>query len=198
MARSRDAIEARFRAGSNWFFVIGGLSALATTMFYKGWMVKPLMTVSLSLPMLVDQLLSTLPGRLPYKEAFQYYGTLFGWGLAALFLILGLLSKFSSRSGTFLKLGGVLGPFARLGSFLGIAQLVGSRLFYFVGIVLYMLDGGLGYALETLLSNLRYSHLHVVMQWNLGFHAIVLMLLIYGFLSGMERESRNPQPPAAQ
>ncbi len=196
MARSRSAIESRFRAGSNWFFLVGGLSALATTAFHKGWIIKPLMTMSLSLPMLVDQSLAMLPSRIPYKEAFQYYGSMFGWALAAVFLLIGVLSKYGSHTGAFLKLGGLFGSFARLGSFLGIAHLVGSRLFYFVGIVLYILDGALGFGLEALLRSFHISKFHTVTQWNLGFHACVLMLLLYGFLSGMERESRASGPPA--
>jgi hypothetical protein len=98
-----------------------------------------------------------------------------------------------------LKLGGLFGGFARLGGFLGIAQLVGSRLFYFVGIVLYMLDGVLGFGLEAAMRSIHLSRLHTVMQWNLGFHAVMLMLLLYGFLSGMEREGRAApaEPPAS-
>jgi len=175
---------------------VGGLSALATTAFYKGWLMKPLMAMSLSLPMLVDQSLAMLPSRIPYKEAIQYYGTLFGWAVAALFILVGVLSKYGSHTGAFLRLGGLFGSFARLGSFLGLAHLVGSRLFYFVGIVLYILDGALGFALEALLRSLHITKFHTVTQWNLGFHACILMLLLWGFLSGFEPESRPTPPPA--
>lgn len=193
MARTRDAIEARFRAGSRWFLIVGVLSALASTALYKGVAVKLISMFSLATPMVLDMMLRSIDGRWIWVEELHYYCYVFSLGLAGLFALMGLLSIYASHTGSFLKLERVFGIFAKLGSTVGIAHLVGSRLFYFAGICLYILDGLLAFGLEAVFRS-HFSDLRLVVLMNLGFHCLVLMFLSHGFMAGFERESKASLP----
>ena len=188
MANTRDVIEQRFRRGSNGFFWIAGLSALGTTALYKGWMFKPIASVCLATPMVLDVIARAIDPRL-FGQQIHYYCYIFSLILAGLFLFLGVLSRFGSHTGRFLRLGAVFGGFARIGSWLGLAHLVGSRLFYFAGIVIYTLDGVLAFAIENLIGS-QFTELRLAVLLNLGFHAVMLVQLLYGFVAGLERESK--------
>ena len=187
MAASRDVIESRFRRGTNAFFWIAALSALGTTALYKGWAARLITMVCLATPMVLEILVRAINPRF-YGPQIHYYCWVFSLILAALFVVLGILAKYGSHTGRFLRLGTMFGGFAKLGSWLGMAHLVGSRLFYFAGIVLYALDGVLAFVLESLLGN-HYTELRLSVLLNLGFHFVMLCQLLYGFLAGLEREA---------
>ena len=186
MAASRTLIESRFRKGTNVFFWIAAFSSLGTTALYKGWVAKPVAAVCLATPMVFDVMARSAPRWM--GTHLHYYCYLFGLILAGLFALLGIFSRFGSHTGSFFKLGAVFGGFAKLGSWLGIAHLVGSRLFYFAGIVLYSLDAILAFALENLLGH-QFTDLHMAVLLNLGFHFLMLVQLLYGFVAGLERET---------
>lgn len=190
MAKPRTAIEARFRRGSNAFVLVGGISALANTLMYNGFTYKVISLFCLAIPVVLDTVVRAVPPRL-WGAELHYYCYMFSMILSGLFLVLGLLSKATSHTGTILKLSSWLNPLARLGRFLGMAQLVGSRLFYFVGIVLYAFDGILALIMENVLHE-RFDELRLLILGNLGFHCVVLAYLLYGFFAGMEREAAPP------
>ena len=192
MASTRSLIEGRFRRGSNAFFWIGGLSALGTTALYKGWFVQPIAAVCLAIPMMLDVMARAIDPRL-FGKQIHYYCYIFSLILAAFFLLIGVLSRYGSHTGGFLKVGAMFGGFARLGSWLGVAHLVGSRLFYFAGMVLYTLDGVLAFALENLVGS-QFAELRLAVILNLGFHVVMMCMLLYGFLAGMEREVKGEGP----
>lgn len=189
MARDRQAIEARFRSGSRWFLIIAALSALASLAFYQGIAWKALGMVSLATPLVLDTAVKTIGGRWLWAEDLQYYCLLLSLALAAVFLLIGVLTSYASHTGAFLKLDRVFGIFARLGGAFGMAHLVGSRLIYFVGVVLYVADGLLAFCLEFFLRNIL-TDLRVLVLTNLGFHCFVLVFLMYGLASGFEKENK--------
>ncbi|MBT9583099.1 hypothetical protein IV102_07110 [bacterium] len=193
MAKPRKAIEARFRRGSNFFILVGLFSALANTLLYWGFNFKAIKIFCLAIPVVLDTVVRVLPPRL-WGEELHYYSYIFGLVLSGIFLLLGMASKFTSHTGTFLKFSSYLKPFASLGRFAGMTQLVGSRLFYFVGIILYAFDGILALVMENVLSA-KFTDLRVIILMNLGFHCCVLVFLLYGFLAGLEAEDK-PQPEA--
>ena len=188
MAKPRKAIESRFRRGSNFFILVGIVSAVANSLLYFGFNFKPIKIFCLAIPVVLDTVVRVLPPRL-WGEELHYYSYVFGLVLSAIFVLLGMASKFTSHTGTFLKLSSYLRGFARLGRFAGMTQLVGSRLFYFVGIVLYVFDGILALVMENVLSA-KFSELRVIILMNLGFHCVMLVFMLYGFLAGLEKESQ--------
>ena len=191
MASSREVIEGRFRTGSNAFFWISGLSALGTTALYKGWVFRPIAAICLATPMVLDVLARSISRRF-YGPQIHYYCWIFGLILAAILAAIGILAKYGSHTGKFLKLAPMFGGFAKLGSLLGMAHLVGSRLFYFAGIVLYTLDGVFAFALENLIGH-QYTQLRLAVLLNLGFHFLMLCQLLFGFVAGLEKEA-SPKP----
>ncbi len=191
MARERDVIEQRFRSGSRWFLIVAGLSALASCAFYKGIAWKAFAMVSLATPLVVDAAVKKIGGGWLWAENLHYYTFLFGLALAGLFALLGVLSTYASQTGAFLRLEKVFGVFAVVGRAVGIAHLVGSRLFYFAGVVLYAFDGLLAFCLELCLRNFL-TDLRVLVLTNLGFHCVVLVFLLFGLVAGLERE-RKPE-----
>lgn len=191
MAKPRKTIEARFRRGSNFFVLVGLMSALSNTLLYWGFNFKFIKIFCLAIPVVLDTVVRVLPPRL-WGEELHYYSYIFGLVLSGIFLVLGMASKFTSHTGTFLKLSSYLKGFARLGQLAGMTQLVGSRLFYFVGIVLYVFDGILALVMENVLSA-KFSELRVIILSNLGFHCLMLVFLLHGFMAGLEAESK-PQP----
>ena len=191
MAKPRTAIEARFRRGSNFFVLIGLLSAVANTLLYFGFNYKPITIFCLAIPVVLDTVVRIIDPRL-WGQELHYYCYMFGLILSGIFVLLGMASKFTSHTGALLKMSTLLKGFARLGRFAGMAQLVGSRLFYFVGIVLYVFDGILAVVMENVLRA-RFDQLHVVILMNLGFHCVMLVFLLHGFVAGLESEAR-PQP----
>jgi hypothetical protein len=191
VAKPRNAIEARFRQGSNAFIFVGLLSALGNSLLYWGYTYKPISILCLAIPVVLDTVVRVIDPRL-WGQELHYYCYMFGLILSGLFLLLGMLSKFTSHSGAFLKLSSWFRGFATLGRWLGMAQLAGSRLFYFVGIVLYVFDGVLALLMENILRD-HFSELRLVILMNLGFHCIVLCWLLFGFMAGLERESRPEQ-----
>lgn len=186
MAASRTVIERRFRKGTNIFFWIAAFSSLGTTALYKGWVAKPVAAVCLATPMVFDVFARSAPRWM--GPHLHYYCYIFSLVLAGIFALLGVFSRFGSHTGSYFKLGALFSGFAKIGSWLGIAQLVGSRLFYFAGIILYTLDGVLAFALENLLGH-QFTELHVAVLLNLGFHFLMLVQLLYGFVAGLERET---------
>lgn len=193
MAKTRAEIERRFRSGSNAFFLISGLSALGTSALYYGLNYKPLAAICLATPMVLDVIARAIDPRL-FGQQIHYYCYMFSLALAGLFLILGLLSRFGSHTGSFFKVANLFGSFAKLGKALGIAHLVGSRLFYFTGIVLYTLDGLLAFALENLIGQ-QFTELRLAVLLNLGVHFVLLCRLLYGFAVGFEKELTETTPP---
>jgi hypothetical protein len=186
MAKPRTAIEARFRRGSNAFILIGLISAIGNTLLYHGFVHKSISMFCLAIPVVLDTVVRVVDPRL-WGQELHYYCYVFGMILSAVFLLLGLLSKATSHTGTVLKLSSWLRPLAGLARFLGMAQLVGSRLFYFVGIVLYVFDGLLALVMENVLRA-HFTELRMVILGNLAFHCVLLIHLLYGFVNGMERE----------
>lgn len=192
MAKPRTAIEARFRRGSNALVFIGVISALGNTLLYNGFTHKLIGLFCLAIPVVLDTVVRAVPPRL-WGAELHYYCYMFGMILSGLFLLLGILSKATSHTGTILKLSSWLNPLARVARFLGMTQLVGSRLFYFAGMILYVFDGVLALLMENVLHN-RFDELRLVILGNLGFHFVLLVYMLYGFLAGMEREA-PPEPP---
>lgn len=191
MAKPRKQIEARFRRGSNAFIAVGLLSALANSLLYSGVKVLPIKVFCLAVPVVLDTAVRLVDPRL-WGAELHYYCYLFGLILSGLFLLLGILSKFSSHTGTFLKLTSRLRGLSGVRTFLGRAQLAGSRLFYFLGIVLYVADAVLALLMENFLHG-RFDELRLVILLNLGFHCLVLVVLLHGFVAGMESETPAPK-----
>ena len=192
MAKPRKAIEARFRRGSNFLILIGLLSAACNSLLYFGFTWKPVTIFCLAIPVVLDTVVRVLDPRL-WGQELHYYCYIFGLVLSALFVLLGMASKFTSHSGTFFKLGSFVHGLKRLGSWAGGAQLLGSRLFYFVGIVLYILDGVLALVMENFLRA-NFDQLRIMVLMNLGFHCLVLVFLLHGFVAGLESESTGSSP----
>lgn len=193
MAKPRKAIEARFRRGSNFFILIGLLSAMANTLLYWGMTYKPIKVFCLAIPVVLDTVVRVIDRRL-WGEELHYYCYVFGMVLSGIFLLLGMASKFTSHTGTFLKLSSYLKGFATLGRLAGMTNLVGSRLFYFVGIVLYVFDGILALVMENVLSA-QFTELRMIILMNLGFHCALLAFLLHGFVAGLEKEAQaDPRP----
>lgn len=195
MAKSRKLIEARFRRGSNVIVGVGLLSALANSLLYWGLNLTPIKIFCLAIPVVLDTVVRVVDPRL-WGQELHYYCYLFGLILSGLLLLLGIASKFTSHSGTFFKLSSYLRGFARLGRFVGVAQLVGSRLFYFVGIILYFFDGLLALLMESFLRS-HFDELRLVVLGNLAFHCLALTWMLYGFVAGLEGEERAAEgtPP---
>jgi len=55
-------------------------------------------------------------------------------------------------------------------------------------------DGILALVMENVLRA-RFDQLHVVILMNLGFHCVMLVFLLHGFVAGLETEARS-QPEA--
>ena len=187
MAKPRKTIEARFRRGSNFFILIGLLSAIANSMLYFGFTYKPVTIFCLAIPVVLDTVVRVVDPRL-WGQELHYYCYIFGLILSGVFLLLGMASKFSSHTGTFFKLGSFIRGLNALGRWAGGAQLVGSRLFYFVGIVLYIFDGVLALVMENFLRA-NFDQLRILILMNLGFHCVILMFLLHGFVAGLESEA---------
>jgi hypothetical protein len=192
VAKPRKAIEARFRRGSNFLILIGLLSAACHSLLYFGFTYRPVTIFCLAIPVVLDTVVRVIDPRL-WGQELHYYCYIFGLILSGVFLLLGMASKFSSHTGTFFKLGSFMHGFKRLGSWAGAAQLVGSRLFYFVGIVLYIFDGVLALVMENVLRA-NFSQLRVLVLMNLGFHCVILTFLLYGFVAGLESEAPQSSP----
>lgn len=186
MARDRQQIEARFRGGSRWFLLVGALSALGSAAIYKGFSWKVFSTVTLAMPVVFDAVLRKFGGSWLWAEQLYYYCFVISLVMAAFFALVGVFTSYASHTGAFLKLDKVFGLFARIGSTFGMAHLVGSRLLYFSGMVLYIFDGLLAFGLEVLLRGYL-TDLRLVVLLNLAFHAVVLFFLASGFVMGMER-----------
>ncbi|MBS2040151.1 hypothetical protein JST97_34510 [bacterium] len=193
MAKPRKAIESRFRRGSNFLILVGLLSAISHSLLYFGFTYRPVTIFCLAIPVVLDTVVRVVDPRL-WGQELHYYCYIFGLILSGIFVLLGLASKFSSHSGTFFKLGSFMHGFKRLGRWAGGAQLVGSRLFYFVGIVLYIFDGVLALMMENFLRA-NFSQLRVLVLMNLGFHCLILVFLLYGFVAGLESEAPPSQGP---
>lgn len=189
MARDRQLIEARFRSGSRWFIWIAALSAVASTAAYKGLALKFLGTFSLATPLVAEAVVRKFGGNWLWAEQAYYYSWIFGLALAAIFALIGVISSYASHTGAFLKLDKIFGVFARVGSAMGLAHLVGSRLLYFSGMVIYVLDGLLAFGMEVLLRG-YISDLRILVLMNLAFHFAVLCMLCHGFVAGLERERK--------
>lgn len=187
MAKPRTAIEARFRRGSNAFIAIGLLSAIANCLLYFGFTYRPITVFCLAIPVVLDTVVRVVDPRL-WGQELHYYCFVFGLILSGLFLLLGILSKFTSHTGSFLKMTSLVRGLSGVRRVLGGAQLVGSRLFYFIGIVLYILDGLLALVMENFLHS-HFSELRVTILMNLGFHCLVLVYLLHGFVAGLESEA---------
>lgn len=186
VARDRQQIEARFRSGSRWFLLVGGLSALGSAAIYKGFTWKVFSTITLAMPVVFDAILRKFGGSWLWAEQFYYYCFVISLVMAAFFALVGVFTSYASHTGAFLKLDRVFGLFARIGSAFGMAHLVGSRLLYFSGMVIYILDGLLAFGLEVLLRS-HLADLRIVVLMNLAFHLIVLFFMASGFVMGMER-----------
>jgi hypothetical protein len=140
VARHRSSIEKRFRRGSNAFFLIAALSALSTTALYQGFAFEPVRAFCLATPMVLEAVARRVDPRF-FGTELRYYCYVFSLILAGLIAALGLLTRYSSHAGGFFKVSNqMFKSFARVGAWFGIAHLVGSRLIYFSGIVLYTLD----------------------------------------------------------
>ena len=187
MARHRSSIEKRFRRGSNAFIVIAALSAASTTALYNGLAFHPVRAFCLATPMVVESVVRHVDPRF-FGTELRYYCYMFSLILAGAMAVLGLLTRYSSHAGTFFKVSNsMFKGFARLGSWFGIAHLVGSRLIYFSGIVLYTLDAVAAMLLENLIPK-HIADLQLTMMLNLGFHLVMLTYLLFGFVAGLERE----------
>lgn len=192
MAKPRNDIEARFRRGSNAFILIGLLSALTNSLLYFGLTYKPVAMFCLAIPVVLDTVVRVVDPRL-WGQELHYYCYMFGLIFSGLFLLLGIFSKFTSHTGSFLKVTSRVRVLSGLRRLLGGAQLAGSRVFYFAGIVLYVLDGFLALLMENVL-HAQFSELRLTILLNLGFHCLVLVYLLFGFVAGLESES--PEAPA--
>lgn len=189
MAKTRQEIEHQFRRGTNTFFWIGALSALGTSALYHGFTYQPVGALCLATPMVLDVVVRAIDPRL-FGQQIHYYCYMFSLILAAVFVLLGLLSRFSSHTGAFLKLSSWFRSFAKIGNWLGMANLAGSRLFYFTGMVLYTLDGGLAFLLENLIGH-QFTELKLAVMLNLAVHFIFMSRLLYGFALGFSREAQE-------
>lgn len=187
MAKPRKAIESRFRRGSNFLILIGLLSAISNSLLYFGFTWRPVTIFCLAIPVVLDTVVRVVDPRL-WGQELHYYCWIFGLILSGLFVLLGMASKFTSHTGTFFKLGSFMSGLKRLGSWAGGAQLLGSRLFYFVGIVLYVLDGALALVMENFLRA-NFDQLRIMVLMNIGFHCLVLVFLLHGFVAGLESEA---------
>jgi hypothetical protein len=189
MAKPRPAIEARFRRGSNALVLVGLLAAACHTLLYWGFTLKPVKIFCLAIPLVLDTVVRVVDPRL-WGQELHYYCYLFGMILSGLFLVLGFASKFTSHSGTLFRVGSYLRGLKGLGRFVGSAQLMGSRVFYFAGIVLYFFDGLLALVMENVLRA-HFTELRLLILTNLGFHCLVLSYLLFGFVAGLESEAKS-------
>ncbi len=159
---------------------------MGSAAIYKGLSWKVFSTITLATPVVFDAILRKFGGSWLWAEQLYYYAFVASLIMAAFFALVGVFTSYASHTGGFLKLDKVFGLFARIGSAFGMAHLVGSRLLYFTGMVLYILDGLLAFGMEVLLR--RYlTDLRLVVLLNLAFHALVLVFMASGFVMGMER-----------
>jgi hypothetical protein len=185
MANQRVSIEKNFRRGSNGFLLIAILSAACSTALYQGFGFQMIRAFCLATPMVLEAVARSVDPRY-FGSELRYYCWVFSLAVAGLVASLGLLSRYASHAGVVLKLSNLFKGFARFGNFLGIAHLVGARLFYFVGVVLYTLDGVGAIFLENLVS-WHLKDLKLIVMMNLGFHFVMLAYLLYGFVAGFEK-----------
>lgn len=172
--------ERRFRRGTILLFFIAAMSAVSTSALYHGVDSPIFYSTSLALPVVADIALQTFFAGWIWMEKVRYYWFIAALVLAAVLGAIALLSGTISLSGRAFSNSFTGRGLSRIFSAFGMAQLLSARALSALGLLFYLLDGGVSVAL-VLASPQTFTPYYLFLMGNLLIHLSVLSYLGYAF-----------------